>query len=293
MTDQQVTAILVAYNSHGVIAKALMPLLCDGSVAEIIVVDNCSHDDTCEMIQREFPEVTVIENPRNDGFGRANNIALAKVKTPYALLVNPDAVMGHGAIAELLAAASRYPEAAILAPSLYDEKGELHRSHKRSVFGREKDRDSYIEPEGDCCADFLSGAVWLVDMKLMREIGFFDPNLFLYYEDDDLCMRAHKLNHGPVLVPAARATHLVGASSGGHNPDTEFFKQQQMTWSRLYIERKYRGQMAARKLASRLERGYALRAAFYLLTLNFSKLNRYRGRLKGVSEWTLDPANRK
>jgi N-acetylglucosaminyl-diphospho-decaprenol L-rhamnosyltransferase len=284
--EKSVTAILVAYNSEGVIADALKSLAGQAEIASIIVVDNCSTDNTCELLRRDFPQVTLIENPRNDGFGRANNIALNKVRTPYALLLNPDAVVAPGALPALLAAAERYPDAAILAPALYDEEGRLHRSHKRSVFTREASGDEYVSPEGDICADFLSGAVWLLNMRLMKEIGYFDPHIFLYYEDDDLCIRARRAGYGLVLVPDASATHLMGASSGRPKPEAEFFKQRQLIWSRLHLEKKYRGEKAMRRLALKLNMEYSFKAAWYCLQFNREKLNRYRGRLAGVSEFT-------
>lgn len=281
-----ITAILVAYNSAGVIKPALQALLADARVGQVMVVDNCSRDDTCELIREHFPSVILIENPRNEGFGRGNNLALSRVQTPYALLVNPDAVMEEGATELLIAAANAYPDAAILAPALYDEQGKLHESYKKNVFEREKQAGNYCEPQGECCAEFLSGAVWLLSMKHMQKIGFFDPNIFLFYEDDDLCLRARRAGFGLVLVPQAKAVHLMGASSGKPKPEGEFFKQKHMAWSRLYLEEKYLGKKAAQKLETKLHLIYALKAGFYALTLKHDKLNRYRGRLAGLDAFT-------
>jgi len=278
----QVTVILVAYNSVGIIARALASLRGQPDVASVIVVDNCSTDDTCDLIGRDFPEVKLIENPKNDGFGRANNRALKEVTTPYALLLNPDAILEDGALKTLLETAERYPDAAIIAPMLYDEQGEPDHSYKRHVFAREKKRSDYILPEGDLCAEFLSGAVWLLNMKLMKQVGFFDPAIFLYYEDDDLCLRVRKAGYELVLAHNAAAVHVKGASSGVVKPGVEFDRQKYMVWSRLYIEKKYRGEGAAKWLARQLQLEYAFKAAWYCLHFNKRKLNRYRGRLAGI-----------
>ena len=280
-----VTAILVAYNSEKVIASAIASLLADAAVEKIIVVDNCSHDNTRDMIRRDFPQVTLIENPRNDGFGPANNIALARVSGDYALLVNPDAVMNAGAIEKLLLASERHPDAAIVAPALYDEQGKLHHSFKRNVFDRESSRDKLVVPEGEMCAEFLSGAVMLFNMELMRQVGFFDPNIFLYYEDDDICLRVRNAGFSLVYVPAAHAVHLMGASSGASRPEAEHFKQKHMAYSRLYVEEKYHGREAAERLAARLHKKYSFKAGFYMLQWNWMKVSRYRGRLTGIAEF--------
>ncbi len=87
-----------------------------------------------------FHKVKLLENPRNEGFGRANNRALEKVKTPYALLMNPDAMLKEGALQCLLEAAKRFPDAAIVAPVLYDEQGKPDQSHNAATsFAREKE----------------------------------------------------------------------------------------------------------------------------------------------------------
>lgn len=285
MQNPSITAILVAYNSAGVIGRALGSLR-HPAIASVIVVDNCSSDDTCDMIRRDFPWVTLVENPKNDGYGRGNNVGLNKVKTDYALLVNPDAVMKEGAIDALAAAAARYTDAGILAPQLVDEQGDVDHSYKRNVFAREKSRDTYVAPSGDLSAEFLSGAVWLMNMKMMKQIGFFDKEIFLYYEDDDMCLRTRKAGFGLVLVHDAQALHLKGASSGPPKLEAERFRQKCMTWSRLYIEMKYNGQPAAGKLAGKLHLEYSLKAAWYTLKCDKVKLERYRGRLDGLFEFS-------
>ena len=278
-----VTAILVAYNSAGIIGQALASLRGQPDIASVMVVDNCSADKTRDLVTRDFPNVKLLENDRNEGFGRANNRALATVTTPYALLINPDASLAQGALSALLAAAKRNPDAAIIAPMLYDEQGRPDHSYKRNVFEREKKRGDFIIPSGDLCADFLSGAVWLLNMEAMKRIGFFDPAIFLYYEDDDLCLRARQAGYSLVLAHDAAAVHAKGASSGAPKPEVEFNRQKHMIWSRLYIEKKYRGEKAAKRLAARLRVAYFLKAICYGLSLNRRKRNRYRGRLAGIS----------
>ncbi len=291
--EKNTTVIIVTYNSESVIEPCLQAVLRSPSVAQVIMVDNCSTDDTCEFVQAKFPAVKIIENPRNEGFGRANNTGLAKVQTDYALLINPDAAMESGALETLLDAAVKYPDAAILAPALYDEQGGLHKSYKQNVFDREKHKGDFIHPAADICADFLSGAVWLCNMKHLRTIGFFDKNIFLYYEDDDLCLRARKAGFGLVYVPQARAVHMMGASSGIPNAKAEYFKQQHLIYSRLYLEEKYKGERAAKKLARRLNLEYAAKASYYTFFFNKAKINRYRGRIAGVFEFNEQPANKR
>src|ERR1700760_2367020 len=113
---QDVTAILVTYNSADVIGAALDCLKREARIGQVIVVDNASIDDTCAVAARHCPDAVLIRSEKNLGFGAGNNLALERVKTAFALLVNPDALLREGALAALLEAACRYPDAGILAP---------------------------------------------------------------------------------------------------------------------------------------------------------------------------------
>lgn len=284
-----ITAILVTYNSEGVVSDALRALEKSPQVTQTIVVDNASTDGTASIIEHGFPRTHLIKSMQNVGFGRGNNLGLSQVASPYALLVNPDAIVSPEAVETLLQAAQDFPDAAILAPRLKDEGGKQHLSFKRNVFSRERDGGLEQDAEGAVCADYLSGAVMLMKMAHMHKIGFFDPAIFLFYEDDDVCMRVRAAGLSCVYVPQAEAMHLMGASSGKLNPDSERFKQMHMIWSRLYIQQKYKGKNAARLLATKLGTEYRAKALFYMLSGNKKKFARYRGRVAGVKAFSQTP----
>ncbi len=276
-----VTVVIVTYNSAAVIADCLASVV--GEVAQVIVVDNNSSDTTGEIIQTAFPQVEYRKQSSNIGFGCANNLALAEVDTPYALLLNPDAVMQPGALIALLEAAARYPEAAILAPRLYDAAGQLQHSYKADIFTRDLPGRAPAPPlaEGDVCADFLSGAVMVLHMQHMRQVGFFDPAIFLYYEDDDICLRVRQHGYGLVWVSGAAAVHLCGQSSPATAASLRF-KNAHITWSRLYLEQKYHGRKRAIWLALRLVVRYGVKSLCYLLLCNRAKTLRSYARMRAA-----------
>jgi len=286
----QVTVIIVTYNSAGVIAQTLQACAALPQIASCIVVDNASTDETAQIVRRATG-VLLLGNTENVGFGTANNRALARVRTPYALLLNPDASLDAAALSELLTAAVRYPRAAILAPLTLGDDGAMHHCYKRSVFDREISGGTFEAPEGDCCADFLSGAVWLVRMDALREIGFFDERLFLYYEDDDLCLRTRQKGYELIVVPSAQARHRMGQSTAS-SPGVTALKQRHMAWSRLYLERKYHGQLRATMLALRLTAIYLAKGLAYAMTGQSEKRRRYQARLSGVWYFTVQGSPR-
>lgn len=164
------TAIITTYHSDAVLPKCVAALK---DVGEIIVIDNGG--------TTFIPNVTFLKNKHNLGFGRANNRALKKVKTPYALLINPDAVLEENALALLLETLERNPDAALVSPLLTEEDG----THRRSwrVTGERKPTTTPAQP---FAVDYNPAAVWLMRADALRNIGGFDKRFFLFYEDNDV-----------------------------------------------------------------------------------------------------------
>lgn len=275
----RVTAVIVTHHSGQVIGACLASL---AGLGRIIVVDNASTDDTREIVARTAPGAEVIHNTVGVGYGNGANQGLAQVTGEFALLANPDSAMRPGALEALVDAADRYPGAAMLAPAIINPAGDIELSHDVSLFvrGDYGKRDDEMTPEGDCCAAYLSGAVNLVRMSSVRDVGFFDPRLFLYYDDDDMCLRLGQAGHNLVLVPSAVAEHRGG---GSVRPSAGYYWEKfwHMAWSRLYMEEKYRGAPAMRRLALSALSRYAVKAVAHGVTLNRAKAWRDAARTFG------------
>lgn len=269
----QITVVLVTYNSRRMLPVVLASL---AGLPHVTIVDNGSRDGTAALARKLMPHAIVHEAGANLGFGRANNLALRLVHTPYALLLNPDCELQAGALAALESAVRCYPEAAIWGPKIYDSPGQLGLCY-RPPFHATQPKE-LIDPEGDVCTEFLTGAAMLLNMELMRSVGFFDPWFFLYFEDDDLCLRARRAGHPLVLVNDAHVLHRVKQSSA---PSWKlvFRRAYCMTLSKLYIQRKYFGSTRLAGMISRIGVGALLALPLYALTFNGPRTLRTAGRL--------------
>jgi N-acetylglucosaminyl-diphospho-decaprenol L-rhamnosyltransferase len=271
MQSKKVSIVIVTHNSEAVIEKCLNSI---PSGIRIYIVDNQSTDNTQNIVQNSPKKPLLIASKTNLGFGRANNLALEKITTEFALLLNPDTILQADSIQKLLEAAAKYEDAAIIAPLLYHEDGSLQQSYKTSVFEREKNKAIFTRPDGDLCAECLSGAVMLLRMQAFKKIGFFDPEIFLFYEDDDLCLKARAAGFSLVLAPEAKITHLMGRSS----PPTSkyiYLKNWHMMWSRLYMEKKYNSSSQSRILAIESLYFCSGKAITYSILLKFDKAVKY------------------
>ena len=182
----RITAIVVAFDSAHALPDCLGALARER--APVIVVDNASSDSSAELAERLG--VRVIRNARNEGYGRANNSGARAAESDFLLIVNPDIALEPGAVAALLAAAERYPDAGLLAPRIVEADGRFFFQPRSLLSPYLKNPGGRLAlPEGDACAPYLSGACFMIRRALFLRLGGFDENIFLFYEDDDLCRR--------------------------------------------------------------------------------------------------------
>lgn len=230
-----VTAIVVAFDSAEALPECLGALTAEG--VGTIVVDNASSDET--VLVAETFGARVVRNARNEGYGRANNIGARAATSAYMLVANPDSIVEPGAVAALLDAAARYPDAGLFAPCIVEPDGRVF-YQPRSLLAPylPNAKGSLVVPSGEACAPFFSGACFLVRRDLFLKLGGFDENIFLFYEDDDLCRRIADAGHALVYVPQAVVRHARGRSSGV-KPGRVFASRWHQAWSRAYVSRKY------------------------------------------------------
>lgn len=204
--------IIVTYNGMLWIQKCLES--CQGY--PVIVVDNSSTDKTVSFIKETFPDVKVLEQEKNLGFGQANNVGMSYALTQgaeYVFLLNQDAYLHKGCIETLIATQTQNPDFGILSPihlngkgSRLDQNFSNYLSYKNnpdffSDFVLKKElQDIYDVP-------FVNAAGWLVSRSILETVGGFDPIFFHYGEDDNYCQRA--IYHGFKIgvVPTAFLHH--------------------------------------------------------------------------------------
>ena len=230
-----VTPVIVTFNSAQVLAPCLASLR--GETAAPIVVDNASQDGSAALAQALGARVKV--NARNEGFGRAMNIGAAMADTEFLLLANPDLTFDEKAIAALCNAARACPQASLFGPRLIEPDGRVF-APARSLLeaSRSNGASAASLPNGDRTLPFLSGACYLVRRAAFENYGGFDPNIFLFYEDDDLCRRFCDAGAAPVLVHAAVVRHSRGQSSAPAR-GRDYRARWHLAWSRAYVARKY------------------------------------------------------
>jgi len=288
-----VTPVTVTHNSAAVIGDCLKTM---AGAERIIVIDNASEDDTLAHVRAVRPDAEIIRNETGLGYGNAANQGLERVNEEFALLINPDAVIDVAMLSRLRHTARANPRAAMIAPRLLNPDGSTELSHNADYLTRRRmsraARSQAVLPEGPCCTWYISGAVTLVRMEAMREVGFYDPAIFLYFEDNDLCRRLIEGGWQLILDPEATAMH-IGGGSIGDGAGVRWEKFYHLSWSRLYFEAKYAGLAPARRLGWQVMLRRGLKALGHGLVLNRDKARRDLASFCGAAAWLAGrPASR-
>jgi hypothetical protein len=196
----------------------------------IVVVDNGSEHDEAVLLKQRFPETTLIANPKNEGFAKANNQgiewALAQ-GADYVLLLNNDTVVDPDFLSILMAYAEAEPCVGIVGPLIryYGSERTWFAggwiNHLTGLLGLRGKRRNYRlyhgEPPRE--VDFIVGCALLVRREVIEKIGLLDEAYFAYYEDCDWCLRARRAGYGVRLVPQSVIEHKKSASSGFRGQD--------------------------------------------------------------------------
>lgn len=197
---------------------------------EVVVVDNDSGDGSVEMVASEFPEVTLIANRDNVGFGAANNQAMAHCSGKWILLLNPDTIVPSGAIDRMLEKIQASPDIAVLGCRLENGDGTLQKwtggafptfwnlaTHyfflDRLLPAAWRPAPLYLDHDvqQDVSVGWVSGACMLLRREVVGE-EIFSPHFFMYGEDMELCYRMRKAGHEVIYTPAASIIHFQGES---------------------------------------------------------------------------------
>lgn len=277
---QQVTVVMVTHHSAHCLALQNNLL---AHCPNIIISDNASNDGTPEQAQALWPHATVLAHPTNLGFGAANNRALALVTTPFAFLLNPDCVITPEALLALIATAQEMPGSALVAPQLLGAKGKPEINYR---WPKAKWDSRGPGAEGPACVGFVCGAAMLFRMDAFAPVGFFDETFFLYYEDDDLCLRLFNAKLAMVLAPKVLAIHSSRGSVKGKVPlKSEYVRGYHHAQSKLIFEQKHGSLKVALRQRHRLIASTTVALFFRVLLLSPKRLARMWGRWRGLVDW--------
>lgn len=207
---------------------------------DLIVVDNASPPEQ-RPTEQDFPKgARFIQLETNEGFAAANNRAAALAKTPYLVLLNPDAFPEPDWLGALLTAAAAHPDAGAIGstqisasdPTSYDGLGDCYHAFGvpwRGGYGASRARTPALP--GETFSACAAAALYRADA--WRDLGGFDERFFCYCEDVDLGFRLRLAGYICIQEPTAIVHHVGGASSGARSDFAVFYGTRNRTWTFL------------------------------------------------------------
>ena len=223
----EVTVVMVSFHSIKLIVK---PINCIDKEINIIVVENSNSKECKDFLEKKFANVKVILSEKNLGNGGGINLGLKQVKTKYAFYLDIDTEIKEDTIKNLLTASTEIDNFTILAPLV-----ENYKYKKVDYF-----ESSIMENKEHKLMSFVPGCAIFFNMEKILQIGFFDENFFLFFEENDIYMRCLKNNHKIYLIQAAKMIHTGEMSvDKKYDLDIELIRNWHYMWSKFYFYKKH------------------------------------------------------
>ncbi|MBB4196246.1 hypothetical protein GGD83_000017 [Rhodoblastus sphagnicola] len=268
--DETLTVAIVHYNTPELTARCLssaLRVLREGlpGAFRIVVVDNCSENEKFEALraavaQLDAPELLLVRSCINGGFGLGCMTALNYSAGKFIALVNSDTQFDDDCFSPLIAHLQDHPDIGVIGAQQLSEAGAPVRSvgFNESFLTRLKPRRKHaLSAAAPADVDYLFGAFMMFRREAFAQCGGFDPTIFLFYEEMDVCHRLRANGWRVVFFPGASYRHL-GQGSVSALSDTK----PESDLSLFYVIRKNDGYWAWRLMAVSKLLSYSLRAPF-------------------------------
>ncbi len=261
MESSELTIVIVTFHSEQKIVDCLKSI---PNNINIIVVENSNDEKIKRKLESEYQNLRCILTGDNKGYSVANNIGLKNTNSKYALVLNPDAVLGDKAIDNFLERAKKNDDFWLIGPAK-DQMVELNPKE-----------EGLIEVQN------IKGFAMFINMaKFNRD--FFDENYFLYFEEIDLCQKVKRKNGKIYLDPKININHN-GASSVDQVSQIELEKNRNWhwMWSTFYFHKKHKGLILALTIIMPKLISAFIKVIFFSFLLNKKKRDIYQCRLSGI-----------
>lgn len=253
--------IIVSYNTLPWTLDCLGSLRSAYGEKEIFVVDNASADQSVEEIRKHFPEVKLIVNSQNKGFGAACNQALKGCSGDFVIFLNPDTTVKPDTLQKALEFMDTNRDIGLAGAKILNPDGTIQESVSYRYPGEKFTSGETDELTGRIAC--VLGAFMIARTELIKAIGGFDEDFFLYAEDQDLAWRVREKGFSIGYIEHAEVFHRGGQSEAGTSTVALFEKKLRAEY--LFYAKHYRPQTIRR-----IKRSQKLKAVYRLITLNLA-----------------------
>ena len=262
-----ITFIIVAYKSENIIFKCINSL---PKNSKKIVIENSYNSLLKKKLESKYDNIEVLIS-ENLGMGRSNNIGIKMADTQFVHIVNPDTIFHNDTFEKLVESVKTINDFDIITPV---HSNENYPNYKLKI---NEDINKNI-----ISVDLIDGFSMILNLKKFNKNILFDENIFLYLENDDLCMRVKKNKGNIYVIKNSKIDHLGASSSNLNNHKFECLRNWHWMWSKFYFNKKHYGfGLAILKVITNLLSSL-IKYSFFFLILNKNKKDIYKMRTLGL-----------
>jgi len=287
ISKKNISIIIVTFKSGHIINNCIQSIPKD---INIIIVEN-SNDRLFKInLEKKYPNVKCLLSNSNLGMGQGNNFGIKHVTTDYALILNPDVVLEKEMIEKIISSSQKIDTFSIIAP--------LSNNQKYPNYKLDKKKNQSFNIKDPFKVISVDGYAMLLNLKRINKLktfeskNYFDENIFMYLENDDLCKRLIDLNENIFIVPQSKIYHLgAQGSNKRYFYEVELSRNWHWSWSKFYYNKKHYGTLAAINACLPSFMLSLLKYLFYLLILNKKKeiyqkkISGYFNAMLGKKSW--------
>ena len=266
MSIKDITVVITSFKSDEKLKNCLNSI---DKQCKVIIVENSNNLEFKKNFEQKFNNVECILTGENLGYGKGNNIGLKKVRTKYALILNPDVILAETTLENFTKAAEQIPDFAIMAPQVQDKKNEIRENVEQNFYPK--------------LVKNVKGFAMFLNLSEFKEIGFFDENFFLYFEDIDLCRRLVNNKKKIYLISNIEINHL-GAQSSDQliNRERELTRNWHWMWSTFNYHKKNKGFFISFLIILPKLTSSMIKILIYSMLMNREKKEIYYQRFSGL-----------
>tara|TARA_B100001123_G_scaffold242594_1_gene271247 strand:- start:216 stop:1088 length:873 start_codon:yes stop_codon:yes gene_type:complete len=272
ISRQNLSIVIVTLRSEKVIDRCISSINKD---LPIIVVENSDNLEFKNYLESTYKNVKCILSKKNIGTGSGYNIGIKLAKTEYVYVINPDVVLEDNTLEEIFLASTKLSDFSILSPISSDIK--------YPNYSMTKERKNYEKNDSPFKVKYVDGFSMLLNKNKFKNDEYFDENFFMYWENNDICVRAINNGGSVFVIPKAKIKHF-GASA----VDPKFFNEVELSrnwhwmWSTFNYHRKYKGFFISLLIVLPKLLSAIVKILVYTLTFNHAKKKIYSQRLSGL-----------
>tara|TARA_B100000941_G_scaffold136988_1_gene97084 strand:+ start:317 stop:1171 length:855 start_codon:yes stop_codon:yes gene_type:complete len=262
-----ITFIIVAYKSENIIFDCINSL---PKNSKKIVIENSQNNKLKKDLEAKYDNIEVLVRG-NLGMGTSNNIGIKKADTQFVYILNPDTIFQNDTFDKLVESVKKINDFDLITPV-----------HSNKNYPNYKTINNNDLNKNIISVNFIDGFSMILNLKKFNKNSIFDENIFLYLENDDLCMRVKKQNGNIYVIKDSKIDHLGASSSNLNSHEFECLRNWHWMWSKFYFNKKHYGfGLAILKVITNLLSSL-IKYSFFFLILNKNKKDIYKMRTLGL-----------